>query len=44
MFTLSQDGWLWQRDGMYQRGPPPHVWEGFEIDQPGVGREQGFSP
>lgn len=29
---------------MYQRAPPPHVWEGFEIDQPGVGKEWGFLP
>lgn len=22
--------------------PPRHIWEGFEIRQPGVGRERGF--
>lgn len=42
MFTLSQDRSLWQIDVMYQRTPPPCVCEGFEINQPRVGREQGF--
>lgn len=27
---------------MYQRTPPPCVWEGFEVNQPRLEREQGF--
>jgi len=42
VFTLSEDGSLWQRDGMYQRAAPAPVWEGFEIEQPRVGREWFF--